>query len=205
MSLTSEMSRITGEFEAAQGARLAAIAKLGSNGRRQSHRNESQLMGAMTVHRAATKKSLRNIFGTAAFARGAAEELIEHFKSERAESASDLRDQLSSYVADLRETVGEELAELAAARTKMAHREGSARRAQLKNLRARVEALLANSNSLIGALNRDRTRAGRIWQQHLRNSSRQRRSAAHTAAASTAAPRAHATRRTAKKRRQARA
>ena len=85
MSLTSEMSRITGEFEAAQGARLAAVAKLAPNARRQGHRNETLLKGAMTAHRAATKKSLRDIFGTAAFARGAAEEMIEDFKSARVE------------------------------------------------------------------------------------------------------------------------
>ena len=205
MSLTSEMSRITGEFEAAQGARLAAVAKLAPNARRQGHRNETLLKGAMTAHRAATKKSLRDIFGTAAFARGAAEEMIEDFKSARVESASELREQLSSYVAELRETVSEELANLVAARTKMARRDENARRAQVKDLRARVEDLLADFDALIGALNCDRTRASRVWHQHLRNSSRQRRSAAHTAVASTAEPRARTARRTTKKRRHARA
>ena len=37
----------------------------------------------MAAHRAATKSSLRDIFGTAAFTRGAAEELIERFRNER--------------------------------------------------------------------------------------------------------------------------
>lgn len=174
MTLTSEMSRITTEFEAAQGERLAAIAKIGSGMRRDSRRNKTSLAHTMAAHRASTKKSLRDIFGIAALTRGAAEEMIEGFANEREECASDLRKRLDSYVADLRETVGEELAHLTATRVKMAHREDNARRVQLKDLRKRVEALLAASVKLIEAFNKDRARAGRIWKQHLRNAPRQR-------------------------------
>lgn len=174
MTLTSEMSRITTEFEAAQGERLAAIAKIGLGMRRDSRRNKTSLAHAMAAHRTSTKNSLRDIFGMAALTRGAAEEMIEGFANEREDCASDLRKRLETYVADLRETVGEELAHLNATRVKMARREDSARRVQLKDLRKRVEALLAASVKLIEAFNKDRARAGRIWEQHLRNAPRQR-------------------------------
>lgn len=174
MSLTSEMSRITTEFEAAQGERLAAIAKIGSGMRRDSRRNKTSLAHTMAAHRTSTKSSLRDIFGIAALTRGAAEEMIEGFANEREDCASDLRKRLETYVADLRETVGEELAHLTATRVKMARREDNARRVQLKDLRKRVEALLAASVKLIEAFNKDRARAGRVWKQHLRNAPRQR-------------------------------
>jgi len=190
------MSRITTEFEAAQGERLAAIAKIGFGMRRDSRRNKVALARTMAPHRAATKASLRNIFGMAAITRGAAEEMIERFAYEREECASDLRKQLESYVADLRKTVGEELAHLTATRVKMARREDNTRRAQLKDLRQRVEALLANSVRLIEAFNKDRTRAGRVWEQHMRTAPRQRQATVQVAAT----PRKH----TAQKRKRAR-
>jgi hypothetical protein len=205
MSLTSEMSRITADFEAAQGARLATIAKIGSRMRRENHGNKASLMRKMAAHRAATKSSLRDIFGTAAFARGAAEELIERFREEREESANDLRDKLSSYAAGLRETVAEALSDMAATRAKMARRDEGARRTQLKDLRRRVHALLANSEKLISDFHQDRERAGRIWEQHLRNASRQRRASSRAAAEDVTPPRKRATRKIAKKRKQARA
>ncbi len=189
MTLTSEMSRITTEFEAAQGARLAAIAKIGSSVKRESHKNKVTLARTMAAHRAAVKSNLRDIFGTAAFTRGAAEEMIERFKNEREECASALRNQLDSYVADLRETVGKELAHLASARVKMARREENVRRAQMKDLRRRVETLLAGSVRLIEDFNKDRQRAGRIWEQHLRNAPRQRRAATRVAVKDVATPR----------------
>jgi len=157
-------------------------------------------MRTMAAHRVATKSGLRDIFGTAAFTRGAAEELIERFRNEREESTSDLRDQLGSYVANLRKAVGKELAKLAATRVKMARLEERARRAQLKDLRQRVEALLASSDTLIADFSEDRRRAGRIWEQHVRNGSRQRRAAARAAARDVAAPRKQTARKTAKKR-----
>ena len=205
MSLTSQMSRITADFEAAQGARLAAIAKLGSLVRRENRGNKTSLMRTMATHRAATKSSLRDIFGTAAFTRGAAEELIERFRNERMESASGLREQLGSYVTNLRETVAEELGDLSARRAKIARREDGARRTQLKDLRRRVHALRANSEKLIADFNQDRERAGRIWEQHLRNASRQRRASSRCSAEDVTPPRKQAIRKTAKKRRRARA
>ena len=200
MTLTSEMSRITTDFEAAQSARLTAIAKIGTGVAREKHRNKASLKRTMTAHRAAAKSSLRGIFGAASFTRGAAEEMIERFRNEREECASDLRDQLDSFVADLRETVGDELAHLTATRVKMARREESARRAELKDLRRRVEALLANSVKLIDDFNKDRARAGRVWEQHLRNAPLQRRTATQTAEKDAATPRKQSVRRTAKKR-----
>lgn len=204
MSLTSEMSRIATEFEAAQGERLAAIAKIRSDMRQENRRNKASLRRMMATHRVATKSSLRGIFGTAAFARGAAEEMVDRLKRERAESTSDLRDQLSSYAAKLHETVGEELAGLSATRKKTARRELSARRTQVKDLRRRVGVLLANSDKLIEGLNQDRERAGRAWEHHMRNTSRQRRVAMRAAAEDVATPRKRTARKTAKKRKRAR-
>lgn len=204
MSLTSEMSRITAEFEAAQGERLAAVAKIGSDMRRESRRNAAFLRRTMTTHRAAIKGSLRDIFGTAAFARGAADEMVDHLKHEREESASDLRDRLSSFAANLRDTVGEELAEFATARMKMARREHSARRAHVRDLRRRVGALLASSDKLVEGLNQDRERAGRTWEQHLRAASRQRRAATRAAAENETTSRRSTARKTTKRQKHAR-
>ena len=203
MSLMSEMSRMTAEFGAAQGARLAAIGKIGSNVKREGHRNRAALRRTMAAHRAATKSSLRDIFGTAAFTRGAAEELIDRFRNDREAAASDLRNELVSYASNLRETVGAKLASLAATRAKMARREENLRRTALKDLRRRVENLLGNAGMLIEGIGRDRQRAGRIWEQHLRNTSRQRR-AAQAAAKDMAAPHKPARRATAKRRKRAR-
>lgn len=189
MSLTSEMSRITTEFEAAHGARQAAIAKIRSGVKRENHRNKASRVRTMATHRAATKSSLRDIFGTAAFTRGAAKELIERFGNELEQCASELRSRLDSYVADLRKTVGKELAQLTVSRVKMARQEESARHAQLKDLRRRVEALLAAAGKLIEDFNKDRQRAGRIWGQHLRGASRPGRAAKRVAAEDTAKPR----------------
>jgi len=183
MSLTSEMSRITAEFEAAQGGRLAEIAKIGSDMRRDSRRNKASRARTMATHRTATKNSLRDIFGMAAFTRGAAEEMIERFADEREDCTNDLRKRLDSYVADLRKTVGEELAHLTATRAKVARREENARRVQLKDLHRRVEALLANSVKLVEDFTKDRARAGRIWTQHMRNAPRQRQAATAVKAA----------------------
>ncbi len=189
MTLTSEMSRITTEFETAQGARLAALAKMGTAVRRQKRKNKASLASTMAAHRTATKSTLRDIFGTAAFLRGAADEMIERFRNEREECASDLRSQLDCHVANLRKTVGEELAHLTAARAKMARREENMRRAQMKDLRRRVEVLLAGSVKLIEDFNKDRARAGRVWEQHMRNAPRQRRAAKQVAVKDKAAQR----------------
>jgi hypothetical protein len=55
----------------------------------------------------------------------------------------------------------------------MANRERRARRAHLKELRRHVSALLASADKLINGLNHDRARAGQVWEQHVRNGSRQ--------------------------------
>ena len=199
MSMTSEMSRIAAEFEAAQGARLAAVDKIGSGMQQDSQRNRASLKHTMIAHRSATKNGLRDIFGTVAFTRGAAEELIERFRTEREEAASALRDRLGSFAAELRETVGEELAHLTARRAKLARRAESTRRTQMKDLRRRVEALLSSADKLIENIAQDRQRAARIWEKHLHSATRQRRATARTAAADVASPRKRAARKTAKK------
>jgi hypothetical protein len=193
------MSRITAEFETAQSERQAAIAKIGAGMRQEKHKNKASLAHAMDVHRAATKGSLHDIFGTAAFTRGAADEMIERFKNEREACASDLRNQLGAYVADLQETVGKELAHLTSTRAKTARREENVRRAQLKDLRRRVQALLTGAAKLIEEFNKDRQRAERVWDQHLRKAPRQRQAAIRVAAKGTVAPHKRSARRKAKK------
>ena len=197
MSLTSEMSRITTDFEASQGRRLGSIAKIRPDVAREKHNNRDSLKRTMAAHRVATKRSLRDIFGMAALTRGAAVDMIERFGSEREESTSELLDQLASFADDLHEAVSEELAQLTATRLKTARREDSARHAQLKALRKRVEALLKD-------FSQDREEAGEIWQQHLHTSSRRQRAAAKAALKPLATPRKQTARKTAKKKKHAR-
>ena len=198
MSLTSEMSRITTDFEASQGERLASIAKIRPGVKREKQLNKASLKRTMAAHRSATKSSLRDLFGMAAFTRGAAVDMVERFGNEREESTSDLLEQLAAYAANLREAVGEEIAHLAATRLKTARREDNARRAQLKDLRKRVEVLLND-------FSQDRRHAGQVWEQHLRTTLRQRRGvAARKAPKAVATPRKQAARKTAKKRKHAR-
>lgn len=175
MTLTSEMSRIAAEFEAAKGERLAAIARIGSQMRRDSRKNQVSLARTMTAHRAATKSGLRDLFGVVAFSRGAAQDTIERLAKEREECARDLHRKLEIYVDDLRETVSEELGRLTASRAKMTRREANTRRLQLKELRRRVEALLADSAALMADLHKDRTRAGKVWGQHAHQGLRRQR------------------------------
>ena len=197
MSLTSEMSRITTDIEASQGRRLGFIAKNRPDVAREKHSNMASLKRTMAAHRAATKSSLRDIFGMAALTRGAAVDMVERFGNEREESTSDLLDQLASFADDLREAVGKELAHLTATRLKTARREDSARRAQLKDLRKRVEALLKD-------FSQDRQQAGEVWEQHLHTSLRRGRAAAKAAAKPVATPRKQTARKTAKKKKHAR-
>ncbi len=197
MSLTSEMSRITTDFGASKGRRLEFIAKNRPDVAREKHVNSASLKRTMAAHRVATKSSLRDIFGMAALTRGAAVDMIERFGNEREESTSELLDQLASFADDLREAVSEELAHLTSTRLKTARREDSARRAQLKDLRKRVEALLKD-------FSHDRQQAGEIWEQHLHTSSRRLRAAAKAAPKATAAPRKQTARKTAKKTKHAR-
>jgi hypothetical protein len=194
MSLTSEMSRTTAEMAAAQRERSAAIAKISSELRRKTHRDETALKSAMAAHRAGTKRSLRDIFGRAAFTRGAAEEMIERLRKEREGVASELWPKLNAYAANIRDTVGEEIAQMAAARADMASRERRMRRGHLAELRQQVEAVLASSQKLIEDLNHDRERAGQVWDQHVRNAMRQRqqRATKRTAAKRTPAPKPRA-------------
>jgi hypothetical protein len=200
MSLTSEMSRLTTEFETAQGKRRATIAKIGQDVTRERHGNKTSLRRTMAAHRVATKNSLHDIFGMAALTRGAAVDMIERFGDEREESTCDLLEQLASYAADLREAVGEELQNLTATRLKTARREDSVRRAQLKDLRKRVAALLND-------FSQDRQEAGEVLEHHLRTALRKKRAVAHKALKAAAKPlkrTARKTTKTTKKRKHAR-
>lgn len=175
MSLTSDMSRIAAECEAAQGARLAAIAKIESDMRRDGRKNKAALARTMSAYRSATKSSLRDIFGLAALTRGATQDLIERIGKEREEGAEELHRQLDDFVSELHETVNSELERMATARTKTMRRDANMRRAQVKELRHRVAAQLAEADKMMANLHKDRTRGERVWEQHAHDAPRQRK------------------------------
>lgn len=193
MTLTSEMSRIAAECEAAQGARLAAIAKIESEMRRDGRKNKTTLARTMSAHRSATKSSLRDIFGLAAFTRGATQDMIERFGREREHDAELLHRQLDDYTSELHDSVSAELERMAATRTKTMRREANQRRAQVKELRHRVAAQLAESDKMLADLRKDRTRGERVWEQHAHDAPRQRKATIKKAAvAGTASKRKRA-------------
>jgi hypothetical protein len=177
MTLTSEMSRIAAECEAAQGARLAAIAKVETEMRRDARKNKTVLARTMSAHRSATKTSLKDIFGLAAFTRGATQDMIERFGKEREASAEELHRQLDDYVAELHDTVSDELEHMAAVRTKATRRDANMRRAEIKDLRHRVAVQLAESDKMMANLHKDRARGERVWEQHAHDAPRQRKAA----------------------------
>lgn len=188
MTLTSEITRIAAECEAAQGARLAAIGKIEAEVRRDGRKNKAALARTMNAHRSATKSSLRDIFGLAAFSRGATQDMIERLGKEREESAEELHRQLDDFVSELHETVSGELERMATARTKMTRREANLRRAQLKDLRHRVAVQLSESDKMMADLHKDRTRGERVWEQHAHDAPRQRKAAIKKSAVADSKP-----------------
>lgn len=170
MSLTSEMSRTTAHIEASRRERLAAIAKISSDLRRQTQKSEASRMDVIATHRIATKSSLRDIFGIVAFTRGSAEELVERFRKERKSAANELWSELDSHVSRIRQAVSAEIAQIAATRATMAGRTRNARLDYLKEMRRRVDAVLNTSHKLMDELSEDRQRAGQVWEQHVSGS-----------------------------------
>ncbi|SJZ58912.1 hypothetical protein SAMN02745126_01748 [Enhydrobacter aerosaccus] len=167
MSLTSEMARVTAQIEVAQRDRAAALAKIKADLKRETESNEAAREQAMATHQAAVKSSLRDIFGRTAFMRGAAEEMIERFKTEREAAAGELWPKLTAYADHVRDTVSAEAARLAAARRSMASRERSARQTHVKEIRRRVGSLRAGASKFVDALRQDRAGAGDAWGTHV--------------------------------------
>lgn len=168
MSLSSEMSRLAAEFEAAKSARLAEIASIAASVHQDCENNRDTLSRVMSAHSGATRRSLRNIFGTAALTRGAAEELVERFHGERETSAGELHEQLSAFVGDLHSNVAAELSRFNSARGKVKRRAAETRRGDLKELRECVEAIRDDSAKLVEGFAADRKNSMGVWNRHLR-------------------------------------
>ncbi len=178
MSLASEMTRLAGEFEAAQAARLATVAGIASAARTDLDDGRASLGRTMSELTKAIQVDLRGIFSEVALIRGATKDSVDGFAAERDARAEALRAELGRYMADLHSSVENLLSELARAREATGRREAAAREAYLKDLRARVEALLTDVRKRMTRLGKERARAGRIWRQHGRNLHKQRREAA---------------------------
>lgn len=178
MTLSDEMSRIAGTFEAAQAARSAAVTGIAAAVRRELRRSRASLQRLAAAQAKARDLQLKGIFSEAAFVRGAATDLIEGFKSQRARSAEALSAELEGYVSALHQAVDKLLSDLASARATMAKRESDLREVYLQDLRRRVEKALAETSKYVEGLYRDCTRAQRVWAQHLRTQKRIRHEAA---------------------------
>ncbi len=184
MSFTNEMSRIGAQFEVAQAARSAAIGAIDAAVKHDLQRGRATRSRVMAAHRKATKSHLKEIFGTVAFLRGAAEDLMDRFADDHERKGDAMRDDLRSFVEGLQETVEGQLQHLSDRRTAIARQEGAARRTYLKDLRRRVHAVIGNAEKYVNDLHKDRTTAERVWEQHGRTSRRLRETAASGEAAS---------------------
>ncbi|MFI5016032.1 MAG: hypothetical protein ACHQAY_27165 [Hyphomicrobiales bacterium] len=183
MSLTNEMSRVSTQFEASQAARSAAIGAIEAAVQHDLRRGRAARSRVMAAHQKATKSHLKEIFGAAAFLRGAAGDLIERIADGHEKSSDAMRDDLRSFVQELQETVEGQLQRLTDKRSATARQEEAARRAYLKDLRRRVHAVLGNADKYIKGLHKDRTTAERVWEQHRRTSQRLREAAVNGEAA----------------------
>lgn len=181
MSLSSETMRVAAEFEAAQAARLAAIAGIGATVQRDMRQDRASLKRTMAEYARTMDKELKGIFSEVALIRGAAKDLIEWFASEREENTEAMRAELESLTSKLEKSVSAELSEMVTAREEVARRESTARRAYLRDLRRRVGAVLGDASKYIADLNHDRMRAERVWLQHLRTQRKRRHEAAKQA------------------------
>jgi len=184
MSLSNEMLRIGAQFEIAQAARSAALGAIEAAVRHDLQRARAARSRTMSAHRKATNSHLKDLFGAAAFLRGAAEDMIARFADEHEKKGDATRDHLRSFVDGLQETVERQLQRLTDGRTATARREETARRAYLKDLRRRVNAVLGGADKYVKELHKDRTTAERVWEQHGRTSRRLRQAAAGGEAAS---------------------
>lgn len=178
MSFTNEMARVGAQVEIAQAARSAAVAAIASGVRRDLQKGHATRLRMMAARQKATKSQLKEIFGAAAFLRGAAEDMIDRFAQDQEANGDALRDFLKAYVDELQETVEGQLENFAEIRTAAARRDETARRAYLKDLRRRVHAVLGNADKFMKGLHKDRTAAGRVWEQHSRTTQRLRKAAA---------------------------
>ncbi len=166
MTLASEMTELAAELEAAQAARLTAVAAIAPTVRNSLSRTMAELTASI-------ERDLKGIFSEAAFIRGAAEDFIDDLTDQREDRANALRAELAGYVAELE---------------KMAARERGERLAYLNDLRAGVEAILDDARHYMNGLSKDRLRAGRVWRQHARTMAKQRLEAARPSPKPAPAP-----------------
>ncbi len=168
MSLTSELTHISAQFENAQRARLAATQQLRSAVKSALANGRSGRARIMARHREATKTRLQEIFGAAAFVRGSAQDLIERLAHERGLARDVLSTRLRLSVDKLQNNVETQLEGFARLRKTITQREAAARRAYLEDVDRRAGAVLASAESFMTAARNDRVAAERVWQQHCR-------------------------------------
>ena len=168
MSLTSELTHISAQFENAQRARLAATQQLRSTVKSALANGRTGRARIMARHREATKTRLQEIFGAAAFVRGSAQDLIERLAHERGLARDVLSTRLRLSVDKLQNNVEKQLEGFARLRKTTAQREAAVRRAYLEDVDRRARAVLASAGSFMTALHNDRVAAERVWQQHCR-------------------------------------
>lgn len=177
MSLTSDITRMSAEFEAAQAIRMSAIATIRSAVKRDLERGRAVRLRVMAAYRKGTKSGLKEIFGGAAFLRGTAADLVDGFTRNREKQTDTLQHHLRSAADEVHEAVEAQLETLNDARHSQARREGMARRAYVKALRRRVETVLVSADRFIKGLHKDRISAERVWEQHGHAEQRQRKAA----------------------------
>ena len=168
MSLTSEMLRIGAQFESAQAARRTAVATIAATVRRDLQKNRSARAHAMATRRRSTREDLNELFGTVAFSRGAARDLIEGFARDREQKCAALQTMLTTSARNLQATVAGRIADLAAQRAAMSRQARTTRRACVTRLQRQVHDLLDNAADFIRGLHQDRAGAERGWEQHCR-------------------------------------
>jgi hypothetical protein len=168
MSLTSELTHISAQFEDAKRARLAATEQLRSTVKSALANGRAGRARIMARHREATKTRMQEIFGAAAFVRGSAQDLIERLAHERGFARDVLSTRLRLSADKLQNNVEKQLEGFARLRKTTTQREAAVRRAYLDGVGRRVGVILANAESFMIAAHQDRVAAERVWQQHCR-------------------------------------
>jgi len=154
MTLSDEMTRVSGEFEAAQSARQKAVAAIKPALRGQLADGRASLSAAMVQLTASIERDLAGIFSESAIIRGRARDYIDQCSAENAANAETLRAELARFAAEFQEKAAEESKE---------------RLVYIGDVEKRVDATLAAARKEMASFKSDRVRAGRIWRQHSKN------------------------------------
>lgn len=168
MSMTSEMTRLAGAFEAAHAERLSAIAAMRVNVQHELERGRAERSRAMADFERHTEAELKEIFGSAAVLRGEAADLMDGFTREREKQADTLVGKLRVTASDIHDAVAAQIEHMGAVRSSLAKRNDAVRRAHFKALRRRVDVMLGETTKYIKALHKERMSAEHAWEMHVR-------------------------------------